>query len=73
MAKNNKGYKIILAGGRNAHIVNPLRLVRQYKAVCVKEGITVSPQWRNTKAEATQDAIGHINDGHFIDYAVRIV
>lgn len=73
MAKDNKGNKITLAGGRNAHLVNPLRLVRQYKAVCVTEGTAISPQWRNTRAEATQDAVDHINNGHFIDYAVRIV
>lgn len=73
MAKDNKGNKITLAGGRNAHIVNPLGLAKQYKAVCITEGTTISTQWRNTKGEATQDAVSHINNGHFIDYAVRIV
>lgn len=73
MTKKNKSGKITLAGGRNAHLVNPLGLVKQYKAVCVSEGVTISTSWRNTKAEATLDAAGHISKGHFIDYAVRII
>lgn len=73
MPKAKKDKKVTLAGGKNAHLVNPLGLVREYKAVCITENVVLSPQWRSTRAEARQDATTHIVNGHFIDYAVRIV
>ncbi|HMI63950.1 MAG TPA: hypothetical protein VK518_23700 [Puia sp.] len=72
MATNEKGAKITLVGGNKAADVNPLGLVKQYKAVCVTQHIVLSPQWRNTKAEATADAAEHIEMGHFIDFNTRI-
>lgn len=71
MAKQtNKKY---LIGGKNAAIVNPLGLVKQYKAVCVNEGKLLSPRWRNSKSEAEADAQEHLDMGHYIDFQVRIV
>ena len=72
MRKNTKGKWISIVGGNNADIVNPLGLIKQYKAVCVTEHKVLSPAWRNTKAEAQQDAASHIQKGHYIDYDTRI-
>jgi hypothetical protein len=73
MAKDKKGRKITLVGGRRATELNPLELVRQYKAVCVTEHVVVSTTWRSTQAEALEDAAEHIENGHFIDFDTRIV
>ncbi len=72
MAKNSKGEKITLVGGSKATLVNPMGLIKQYKSVCVTEHVVISPDWRNTKAEATADASDHIAKGHFIDFNTRI-
>ena len=62
-----------LIGGNKAATVNPHGLTRKYKAVCVNEGVVLSPRWRDTKAEATADAQSHIDQDHYIDYEVKIL
>jgi hypothetical protein len=72
MAKASKPKKVTLVGGKNAHLVNPLELTKQFKSVCIPEGKVISEAWRDTKAEARADAREHILQGHFIDYQTRI-
>ncbi|HSU28153.1 MAG TPA: hypothetical protein VLJ68_07215 [Chitinophagaceae bacterium] len=73
MAINALGQKITLVGGSKAALVNPLGLIKQFKAICITEHVVLSDDWRNTKAEARRDAADHILKGHFIDYDVKIV
>lgn len=72
MAKNSTTGRFSIVGGNRAAEVNPLGLVKKFKAVCVTEHKIVSPEWRNTKAEAMQDAQEHINKGHHIDFDTKI-
>ncbi len=72
MAKKSKEKKQTLVGGKNAEKVNPHGLVKKFKAICITENKVLSPRWRDTRAEARQDAREHIEKGHFIDYDIKI-
>ena len=73
MPKPNNEKKVTLVGGKKASEVNPHDLVKKFKAICVTDGGSVlSPKWRDTKAEARQDAADHILKGHFIDFDTKI-
>lgn len=72
MAKASSEKKVTLVGGNKAHLVNPLGLTKQFKAVCVTDGTVLSPAWRDTKREAQEDAAAHIQREHYIDYDVKI-
>lgn len=74
MSKVNTKKRVTLVGGNKASQVNPLGVIRLFKSVCITDGgEIISPQWRNTKAEARDDAAEHINKDHHIDYDTKIV
>lgn len=72
MVKKARSPRFGLIGGNKAAKVNPHGLKKQYKAVCITHNLVLSPEWRDSEAEALNDRDTHRGVGHYIDFDVKV-